>query len=116
MALGVRADQTRRDATGAAPARHLHSDGYALEIGVNRTEAGRVVGEDWLGRVGVGADPDVFVGIRGDPARARAAVLGAAGHRCGTAVPRRRAGPVRRDPDHDHEQGRGQCVNPPSPR
>ncbi|GGP75732.1 hypothetical protein GCM10010185_56880 [Saccharothrix coeruleofusca] len=67
-ALAMWADQTQRDAGGAitTPAQHLHTDGYALELGtaeMNWTDAGWVVGEDWLGRVGIRVDADAFAGI-----------------------------------------------------
>ncbi|MFD7660627.1 DUF4389 domain-containing protein [Actinosynnema sp. NPDC059797] len=80
-ALGLWVDQTRRDADGVitTPAQHLHSEGYALELGtaeLNWTDAGWAVGEDWLGRIGIRADRDVFVGIgpTGDVARYLATV------------------------------------------
>ncbi|MBY8849072.1 DUF4389 domain-containing protein [Saccharothrix sp. MB29] len=58
-ALGLWVDTTQRDAAGVVttPVEHLHADGYALELGtaeMNWTDAGWVVGEDWLGRVGSG--------------------------------------------------------------
>ncbi|MER5262677.1 DUF4389 domain-containing protein [Actinosynnema sp. NPDC002837] len=67
-ALGLWADQTQRDATGAvtAPAQTLRGTGYAVELGtaeMNWTEAGWAVGEDWLGAIGLRVDPDAFVGI-----------------------------------------------------
>lgn len=67
-ALGLWADQTQRDATGAvtAPAQTVRSTGYAVELGtaeMHWTEAGWAVGEDWLGTIGLRVDPDAFVGI-----------------------------------------------------
>ncbi|GAA3882766.1 hypothetical protein GCM10022243_54190 [Saccharothrix violaceirubra] len=67
-ALGLWAEQARRDATGAvaAPALTVHTSGYAVELGTAElrwTEAGQAVGEDWLGTVGLRVDPGTFVGI-----------------------------------------------------
>ncbi|MDU0292983.1 DUF4389 domain-containing protein [Saccharothrix longispora] len=72
-ALGLWVDTTQRDAAGVVttPVEHLHADGYALELGtaeMNWTDAGWVVGEDWLGRVGIRVDHDAFVGIGPTPA------------------------------------------------
>ncbi|MFI9811270.1 DUF4389 domain-containing protein [Saccharothrix variisporea] len=67
-AITLWAHQTQRGADGmlSTPSQPLHSNGYALEMGaadLHRTGTGWFLGDDWLGEVGLRADPGTFVGI-----------------------------------------------------
>ncbi|NUT99222.1 MAG: DUF4389 domain-containing protein [Saccharothrix sp.] len=67
-AVTLWAHETQRGTDGmlSTPSRPLHSNGYALEMGavdLHRTGTGWFLGEDWLGEIGLRADPGTFVGI-----------------------------------------------------
>lgn len=67
-AVTLWAHQTQRGADGmlSTPSQPLYSNGYALEMGavdLHRTGTGWFLGEDWLGEIGLRAEPGTFVGI-----------------------------------------------------